>query len=1617
MKKGVIVLILIFLIAFSVSGWGYPQLSKKVDIPITFEINSEKETNLQNEKLIEGEYVPGQIVVKFKESNSKVTYIDSLQINDPTLAKIKSSKKIFADSNKNQKKFREKGLDRWVLIEVDENIDLESELNKYKNNPLVEYAELNHVFKLEPIEHSSEDELEMLKQFSMDNDLPLELNIGKKQFTAIEEITSNSTCSGSCLDVPCHIADCEPLLIEGYCGSIYSYCCDCSMQGVHPENNQCNDGIDNDGDGCIDFPNDKYDCTSEGDLTENGTDCGDFPLDPFLGQQWYLEHFGQYIGVVDSDIDAIDAWNVETGSEDVVIAIVDTGVDYNHEDLRNKIWVNTDEIPENGIDDDGNGYIDDHNGYDFCTYGSCGGTTDNDPMDEHSYGTHVAGIAAAESNNIINHTDSQEGEVYAGGGARDKDVQGIANVNGQFMVTATYDNNIYRRNYYGVGEELFTAPTNDPTGITYTGTSYWISDPTLDLIYEVPILSGNSVSGTKLKLEIQNPLTDYGVRIYELGIYNYNDLSTNLALGATVNASPLNYNPGNYSSPEYINDDNMTTRWGPYGMFGESFPATIELDFGGYVNFNLISILSMTPSYALANYTISVWDGDSWNLIFNITNNQNYNIAHSIGEIPGYSMGRSFPSPGTDPRGLDWDGQYFWNVDGDTNRVYQIDINGNVIQSFSLDDPESWGVTLGGNYVWITGDSTDKTYKYNLDGDLISSFDCAMRQYWGPYDPSHARGLTWIPESDTYIEMDDYRVGDSASFYVNPWYLEEYSYSGIAGVCWGCKIMPLRFINAEGYGTDTDVAPALRYAADNGADIISNSWGGSQSSPLIEDAIDYAKEVSIIVASAGNSASYWKTNYPSDYDGVISVASSDYYNKRSSFSNFGDYSDKRVDITAPGSSVYSTLPGNQYDYLQGTSMAAPVVSGVLGLIKSQHPEWSNERIQAQLLSTTDPAYAPGYLTYYGMMGSGKVNAYNSVTETIGPSMFIRRYSILDGSGDNDGFVDPGETVDFEIVLRNNGDYAADVYVVLSTNDSDVIILRDNVIYDDMSPMDLRIGTFSFSLNSNASHSQIINFSLAVFAQGGYEELIPFEIEVPMQIKDGFPIVDIYYGPAESSTIADIDGNGDLEVVLIGPSPSTALYMPVSVFNDDGTEWIFRGWPYELGQMNNVYAEPLVIDIDHDGKLEVFIAVQDSFNFNGGNRIVGLDDDGTVLDGWPIVVAPSDVNYLSEVSARDLNNDGDYEIIVNSRGYNVPQQLHILHGDGTYYSGYPIYFPQESHNPTFYDINRDGVLEMFYVDGNRWLNGKYLDGTDITGYPIQDQWAGTPQGGTEVVIADIDNDGDNELLAGLDKFFVVNPSNGGIIWTLPEGGYDTQFKDLSVGDLDGDGDLEVITVRGMYLSVHDHNGNQIPGDWPKYINEISQDYKWDMPMIADVDADGINEVVIYSEGGFIQAWNVDGSAVKNFPILRYGGRPNIVDLDQDGNLDIVSGGERTFAFDLEVEDTGVYEWPMYRHDLFHTNKNGFVVPNHVITCSDGTINGNCVVNTIPKYCDSGIIVDNCQECGCGPGTCCKEDGYCGKCSPINPDIRPMQALPEGGEFSPSYSFNEKIKGYLGRLFYY
>lgn len=189
---------------------------------------------------------------------------------------------------------------------------------------------------------------------------------------------------------------------------------------------------------------------------------------------------------------------------------------------------------------------------------------------------------------------------------------------------------------------------------------------------------------------------------------------------------------------------------------------------------------------------------------------------------------------------------------------------------------------------------------------------------------------------------------------------------GIAGVSWSCKIMALR----AGYKTPTgdgslataDTSSAIYYAVDNGANVISMSWGGGYSYTL-QSAVNYAlRKGCVLVAAAGNENSSYPI-YPAGFDGVIAVSASDTNDRKAYFSNYG----KWVDISAPGISIYSTYLNNNYTTMSGTSMSTPFVAGVAGLIISQDQSLLPDQVSQRLINSADDI---GW--------SKRLNAYNAL---------------------------------------------------------------------------------------------------------------------------------------------------------------------------------------------------------------------------------------------------------------------------------------------------------------------------------------------------------------------------------------------------------------------------------------------------------------------------------------------------------------------------------------------------------------------------------------------------------------------------------------------------------------
>ena len=255
---------------------------------------------------------------------------------------------------------------------------------------------------------------------------------------------------------------------------------------------------------------------------------------------------------------------------------------------------------------------------------------------------------------------------------------------------------------------------------------------------------------------------------------------------------------------------------------------------------------------------------------------------------------------------------------------------------------EAWNLTIGNKNIviaiidtgveWAHEDLFDNIWN-NSDEGCDENFDLDNNSYKGD-----CRGYDFVDidsgctDSDCNKEDNDpidthghgTHVSGIASAVSN-------NNLGTTGVCWNCNIMPVRggYKDSSGNGAITlsSVVKSLYYSANNNATVISMSFGGSDSATL-QEAINYSSSKSILVASAGNSGKNFK-QYPCGYDNVICIASTNSNNQIAGFSNYGDW----IDLAAPGTSILSTSPKNNYKYLSGTSMSTPMVAGAIGLIK------------------------------------------------------------------------------------------------------------------------------------------------------------------------------------------------------------------------------------------------------------------------------------------------------------------------------------------------------------------------------------------------------------------------------------------------------------------------------------------------------------------------------------------------------------------------------------------------------------------------------------------------------------------------------------------------------------
>ena len=226
-------------------------------------------------------------------------------------------------------------------------------------------------------------------------------------------------------------------------------------------------------------------------------------------------------------------------------------------------------------------------------------------------------------------------------------------------------------------------------------------------------------------------------------------------------------------------------------------------------------------------------------------------------------------------------------------------------------------------------------------------------------------GFNWI--TNTSNPMDDNGHGTHVAGTIAAAINNGIGVAGIANV----SIFAEKFLDSNGYGSDVNAALAINHAVAMGANILSNSWGGTYNSSLIATAVANAIKARVMVVAAAGNYGANIPFFPADLPGVIGVAATDNSDQRASFSDYGNY----VDISAPGVGILSTYVNNSYAYLSGTSMATPHVSGLAALLMSKYPSDNATQIEHIIYSTAVDLGTPGWDPYYGW---GRIDAGSAI---------------------------------------------------------------------------------------------------------------------------------------------------------------------------------------------------------------------------------------------------------------------------------------------------------------------------------------------------------------------------------------------------------------------------------------------------------------------------------------------------------------------------------------------------------------------------------------------------------------------------------------------------------------
>ncbi|MDH7502454.1 MAG: Ig-like domain-containing protein [Verrucomicrobiota bacterium] len=719
---------------------------------------------------------------------------------------------------------------------------------------------------------------------------------------------------------------------------------------------------------------------------------------------------------------------------------------------------------------------------------------------------------------------------------------------------------------------------------------------------------------------------------------------------------------------------------------------------------------------------------------------------------------------------------------------------------------------------------------------------------------------------------------------------------GVAGVAWSVSIMALKAFDEKGEGELWHVIEALHYAGANGARIINASWGQKEDSTALREAIaELRGRGLVVVASAGNKQTD-KPSYPAAFPGVIAVAAVNSCDERPFFSNHGPW----IDVAAPGESVLSTVVNNRYDFLSGTSMSAPHVSGVAALVWSIRPSFTAEEVEDVLRNAVDPTRAAEYI------GLGRINAARAVgVNPPLPKAVLDLPSVLVGQVDLKGTAS-GECFAGYKLEWGCGNYPAN-WTTIGTGSV---------------PVEKGVLLSGFRTDSLAEGAYV--FRLTVWDISG-QEAVARAVSTVRNVALSRPMDNDVLRAGDLVTVeGTVFGAGRTYRLEYGAGarPKEWLTAGIELANagrENVVDGVLGWWDTTLVQTNEFYA------------LRLIVMAGDEVVAESKSQLIFLD--GQMRSGWPKYV-PTAGNYPTndwrEVTVVDIDNDGLKEILRIDAGDNgdKPAVLRVYQPDGTLKWSRELAAGDPSHDiPVAGDVDGDGFSEIF-VDVGGFLFALRHDGSPMPGnWPVP---LDVPKLGK--VLADLNGDGRMELIGYAQmptwtstqqtRQLVVYNTGGQLVqkWRLRDfnAGVDVPRMFPAVGNLDDDPGLEIVAVDGGSDLVMFDIGKTDAPVWRARVNGslVSS------PVIGDINGDGKVEIVagVYdtaSKGqpgmaGGVYAWDQQGMLLPGWPVLidqSFPFAPALADLDHDRRLEIIISAQGLALHVLRWDGFDLPGWPV------------------------------------------------------------------------------------------------------------